>query len=392
MRKRFLVMAAMIFTVCVAAVAVQAAASTSSEVEEFLKQGAAKMQAKDFNGAIEVYKKVVAVDPENYTAYHNMGLCFMALQKWTEMITALQKAQIIDPLKGEDAFLLGMAYASTGNFEMAVVKFRRALQFDYDQPAVYQALVASYLRQGKTSDALVAANEAVTAYPDNPMVWFILGNVNAVSGSTNKAISAFEKVIKLDAKAVEAYNALASQYCLLDKYEDAAVVLKKANEIAAESNFENVEGYILLSTVHFEMNKMDESVLAARRALELAPKSPEAMANLGFIYAERGERLKEALDLCTKAADIMPKSSSLLDSLGWVQYKNGHVDDAIATLLNAQKLDPGDAWVHYHLAAIYLAQKKKDKAVEQYRLAEKCTSYSRKLKSGMVQLRKQLGL
>lgn len=456
MRKRIALIISLILIAGIITAAV--ASAESNNVDDLLQQASMKLQQGDVDGAIALYTQVTSIDPENYTAYHYLGIVYFAQKKYPQAIAALQNAQRIDPLKGEDAYWLGMAYLATDSIEMAISKFNRALQFDFKDPAVYQALVAANLRAGKNAEAVKAAetglnqnpenrqllmlagtlytqngddDKAIGAfqkvikinpkevgaysalvsiylktgktseaenvvlkglerYPDDVNLWMLAGSLYSQTGKTDKAIDAFEKVIKFDTKAIGAYYQLGTLYSMVDRYEDAAVVLKKGIDVAPKY----VQGYILLSSVYFELNKMDDAVLAARKAVDMAPKSSDALANLGFLYAERNERLKEALDLCTQAANIEGDKvgSSFLDSLGWVQFKNGNVKAALATLEKAAKVDPNDGWVKYHQAAIYLQTKQRDKAVQYYKLAEKCPTHSRRLKASLAQMHKKLGL
>ena len=52
------------------------------------------------------------------------------------------------------------------------------------------------------------------------------------------------------------------------------------------------------------------------------------MNYIGYMLADANLRLEESLDLITKALDIEPGNGAYLDSLGWVQFRLGRLDDA----------------------------------------------------------------
>lgn len=79
-----------------------------------------------------------------------------------------------------------------------------------------------------------------------------------------------------------------------------------------------------------------------RRLIELRPDSAQAYNALGFSYAERNERLPEARQLIEKALQLAPDDSFILDSLGWVLYRQGDLPGALQYLQRAyaQRNDP----------------------------------------------------
>jgi tetratricopeptide (TPR) repeat protein len=363
-------------------------AQEKTSVEDLLKQAAEKQQNGDVDGAIALYNQVISIDPENYVAYHNLGIAYIIQKKWDAALEALIHAQLIDPTKGEDSYLAGFVYMNMKDFERAIVKFKRAIQLNYNGPDVYATLANAYQLTGKPAEALAAVQDGLKVNPDSVNLWLLAGGFNMTLNKTEEAIAAYQKVIELDPSVIPVYNMLGSIYSMSNRYEEAAVILKKG----VETHPKNTDGYVLLSSVYYELNKMDDALLAARKAVELAPKNADALANLGYIYAERNEHLKEALDLCTQAAALAPKNSSILDSLGWVQYKNGQVAAAIETLQKAISIDSKEGWAHYHLAVIYLAQNQKQKAIDEYWLAKTCPTYSRKLTAELAALKAKLGV
>jgi len=50
-----------------------------------------------------------------------------------------------------------------------------------------------------------------------------------------------------------------------------------------------------------------------------------------------------------KASELAPDDASIIDSLGWAQFKRGKVADAITTLQGAAEKDPGQAEIQEHL-------------------------------------------
>jgi tetratricopeptide (TPR) repeat protein len=69
-----------------------------------------------------------------------------------------------------------------------------------------------------------------------------------------------------------------------------------------------------------------------RRLIELRPDYPNAYNALGYAYADRNERLPEARQLIEKALALSPDDAAILDSMGWVLFRQGELAEALAYL------------------------------------------------------------
>lgn len=83
-------------------------------------------------------------------------------------------------------------------------------------------------------------------------------------------------------------------------------------------------------------------------AIETDPTHPWAANDLGYKLAERGEELGRAETLLTAAAAALPDRGSVLDSLGWLRYKMGMLEDdgeiegAVTLLRRASQQQDGE--------------------------------------------------
>ena len=90
---------------------------------------------------------------------------------------------------------------------------------------------------------------------------------------------------------------------------------------------------------------------AMRTVIRVRPDNAQAYNALGYTLADRNERLDEAKALIEKANALSPDDASILDSLGWVQYRLGNNADALQILERAYKLR-GDAEIGVHLGEV----------------------------------------
>lgn len=107
-----------------------------------------------------------------------------------------------------------------------------------------------------------------------------------------------------------------------------------------------------------------------RKLIKLKPDHAHAYNALGYTLADRTNRYEEAHDLIKKALEIAPDDPFIVDSLGWVQFKLGKLDDSIATLQRAFDLRP-DPEIAAHLGEVMWANGKRNEANEVWQTAIK---------------------
>ncbi len=98
-------------------------------------------------------------------------------------------------------------------------------------------------------------------------------------------------------------------------------------------------------TLRYEMGMMAEKLgkqdlfeRSMREVIRRDPKYAQAYNALGFTYADRNVRLKEARTLIEKALSLSPNDPFILDSMGWVNYREQNYDAALDYLNRAAAL------------------------------------------------------
>ena len=109
------------------------------------------------------------------------------------------------------------------------------------------------------------------------------------------------------------------------------------------------------------LNQVELMEIRLRRLIELRPDNPQAYNALGYAYADRNERLPEARQLIEKALELAPEDGFILDSMGWVLFRQGDLAEALSYLERsyAKRNDPEIA---AHLGEVLWAMGRKDDA------------------------------
>ena len=144
---------------------------------------------------------------------------------------------------------------------------------------------------------------------------------------------------------------------------------KPVGSTAAQAeNSANDRLYVLfLKGELYDREKMyDQAEVEFRKALAIDPENAAVLNYLGYMLADRGQRLPEALKLIQKAVDIEPQNGAYLDSLGWVYFKLGEYSEAEENLHKAIQRMDNDPTVLDHLGEVYEKTGNLKMAVEQW--------------------------
>ena len=88
-----------------------------------------------------------------------------------------------------------------------------------------------------------------------------------------------------------------------------------------------------------------------RKLIEMRPDHAHAYNALGYSLAERNLRLDEARALIEKALALAPEDAHIIDSMGWVHFRQGQFDKAIEQLRRAYGMKP-EAEIAAHLGEV----------------------------------------
>jgi tetratricopeptide (TPR) repeat protein len=170
-----------------------------------------------------------------------------------------------------------------------------------------------------------------------------------------------------DAQRVQLIQAEAHMLREVRDYEQSYQVLQSALD-------ERPDHPALLYDVALAAEKTDRLDISESRLLqliELRPESAQAYNALGYTLADRTERYDEAREYIVKALALEPDDPFILDSMGWVEYRLGNVEEGIRYLRRAYELQP-DPEIAAHLGEVLWVKGEKDEARRIWRdIAEK---------------------
>lgn len=134
-----------------------------------------------------------------------------------------------------------------------------------------------------------------------------------------------------------------------------------------------------------QADRMDLMETLLRKVMRLAPQNQHAYNALGYSLADRNIRLQEAYTLIEKALELAPEDPFIMDSMGWVQFRLGKLQQAEDYLRRAYALRP-DVEIGVHLGEVLWTKGDKETAQEFWREASRKDPQNDLLKSTLARL------
>ncbi|PYL14305.1 MAG: hypothetical protein DMF43_02000, partial [Verrucomicrobia bacterium] len=144
-------------------------------------------------------------------------------------------------------------------------------------------------------------------------------------------------------------------------------------ELDQDDEIVNAKFYFNYGATAEQAGLYEKAADLLRKSIALDPaNAAEAYNYLGYMWADHNMHLDEAEETIRRALEIEPNNGSYLDSLGWVEFRKGKFDQALADLLRAAKnIDREDPIVFEHIGDTYLKLNRVPEALESWQKALK---------------------
>ncbi len=331
--------------------------------------------------AIEEYKKLIAMDPEDINTLNMLGDVYVkkgsvkeAYESYSKVsadftargqidksaivnkkIAALDSALLPAEAQKKQNLIKQSLKAETameaGDVDGAIDALNEVLKLDQENLGAYSKLAELFEKKGQLA-------EAVKQYQ-------MLGAVFLKNRLYKKSQEMFQKVVQLDPTNVEGHNNLAQIYVkqgsesdakkeYLNAAEQAMAVgdLEKANVFAAKAvEYKSIEAHYVLGVVLYKKQKLSESKAEFESLLRFKVNHVGALTHLGRVLLELGQADKAAESI-QKALKAEKDNLPALEAWAEVCVKKGNKAEAVTTLLSlADKYSAKGEWNHAAEAA-----------------------------------------
>ena len=312
---------------------------------------------------IPFYRDFIAKQPASVEVRMQLGRELAAERKLAE---AREQFREVEKLSHDSqaVYAIGLLSLQLDDFADAQSAFTRALALGYREPA------AIYLGMGQAAEGLKRYDEAIGWYQKVDSGEWVRAQLKiATLVARQQGLAAGRdylhhieprsvddsiQVIQVEAQLLRDAKEWNETYTMLSaavkKYPDSYELLYD-RAMAAE-----------------RIDKLDVMETDLKRVIEMKPDYAHAYNALGYTLAEKTNRLAEAKALIEKAYKLAPEDPFIIDSLGWVQYRLGHVQEALKQLRIAYSSRP-DPEIAAHLGEVLWKSGQHDKAEKIWRAA-----------------------
>lgn len=275
--------------------------------------------------ALEEYRRVLVVDPNQEQAHLRMAAIFMERSQPGKALEELKRAETANPQNREIHLLMAAIYDGQGDAKQA--EYHYLLGGKPKKEPVLQAVAA----QPADADAVSVLHASLKESPD---------------------------------KAVEIYEKLGNAYRTAGRDSDAIAAYREA----AHRNSTSSDLYLNLGILYEKGDKLDEAVVAYKQAIQANPANADARLRLANIRNSRGF-YQEAVEQYVEFLKLRPESPDIQLKLARIFARNKEANLAIEAYNGVLKFSPDNLDANRELAALYRQKGMNDKAVEHYRKA-----------------------
>jgi tetratricopeptide (TPR) repeat protein len=309
------------------------------DVQSLYLLSQAQRRMGDSRAAEASARRAIAQNSRNPWGHYALAEALEERREYQAVVNEL--APIVADLRSkptENAFAstlllphLGFAYQELGQHDKAIASFEEARKLSPKDPAVSGYLIEANMAAKKYAAAADLARAAVADNPDDLRLLRLQAQALRHTGKADQSIAVLEDAVKKHADDPIAYVALAQLYSDLDRGPQAVKVLQDA-----QAKFPSDTSIVFeLGATYDKQKRFADAEAAFKQLIAREPDNSAALNYLGYMLAERGERLDESVNLLQKALQIDPDNGSYLDSLGWAYFKLDKLDLAEDNLRRA---------------------------------------------------------
>jgi len=318
-----------------------------------------------YEEALATIRKAVKKDPDSLEAGYNEGLLLDVLGRYeestqiyehmVELTSHANGAYTAEEKNNRAIFLerLGSVYHEQNKIDQAIATYQKMIDLGGDTALRgYQGQVDTY-RDAKMFDkAIAVSRKAVEANPKNRELKLLLAGELVDEGKEDEGLALAKSLLDNSPKDRDVWMAIGQMDIRIRRWKDAEEALNKAASLTTKKE-DNLYVLFLKGSLAERQKHYEPAEQYFRQALEIDPNNAMVLNYLGYMLADKGNRLPEALKMIRKAVQLEPMNGAYLDSLGWAYFKMGQYELAEENLRQAVERDQTDPTVHDHLGDLY---------------------------------------
>ena len=287
------------------------------------------MEVRQFGKALDQFELLVDREPENIDVLYALGLLYLQSNRLDEAETLFTKLSVQEHLTDTSNYYLGRIAEEKRLYDEAGAWYQGVYKGEhYFDAQVRLAMLLA--RKGQVDEA---RNH--------------LQSIRSRSGQQALVIVQAEGDLLIQA----------------GRYEEAIGVYTEALDDGYNPDLLYARAMAAEKTGRLDLLEQD-----LRSILEREPDHAQALNALGYTLADATDRHAEAYELIKKALELRPNDFYILDSMGWVLYRLGRLDEAIEYLRKALNIRQ-DPEIAAHLGEVLWVRGEREQAKEVWETA-----------------------
>jgi tetratricopeptide (TPR) repeat protein len=249
---------------------------------------------------------------------------------------------------------LGHAYLAQENYAAAIRTFEEMGKLGPDVEKRAKMLLIDAYRQSRDLDRAIAETkkELQTSPKDQGLI-VTLAMLYGEKSDTDAATKLLSGLLQGNDGDQGIYVDIAQVQERGRNYSDAEQSAQKAEQMAHD-NDDKETAWFMLGAIYEREKKFDLAEEQFRKVLDVNPNNAAVLNYYGYMLADRGVRLDEAIAMIQKAVKLDPNNGAYLDSLGWAYYKQNKLAEAEEYLRKAAERQSHDPTILGHLGDVYM--------------------------------------
>ena len=263
-----------------------------------------------------------------------------------------------NPPNPDVVYAVGLLAFQLKDFKSAESYMKRVLGMNYRDPDGARYLLGQIAEEQKQWPQAIQYYEQIKGSDHELPARMRTANAMAKQGKVDDAINFLRRVA--DERPEDEPQLIVAEAQILrdaNRSQDAFKLLSEA--IDKQPDQPDILYDLALTAEKLERFDLLETNL--RKLIQVKPDHAHAYNALGYSFADRNIRLGEARKLIEKALEISPEDFFIVDSLGWVLYREGDLKGAARELRRAYAGRP-DAEIGAHLGEVLWQLGERDEA------------------------------
>jgi tetratricopeptide (TPR) repeat protein len=346
-----------------------AEADPENSLDALVHIGEIQRRQGHYEEALATIRKARKIDPTSLDAGFNEGFLLDILGRLDEAAQAYQSMLDQDSLthangayteeekNNRSIFLerLGGVYQEENKTDDAIATYQKMIDLGGSYAVRgYQAEVDVYRDAHEFDKSLEVARKAAASDPKDRELQLMLAGELADQGHPDDGLAMAKNQLNgaTPDEQRSVWFAIGQMNVRLRRWKDAEDAFDKADPLAVKKD-DRTYLYFLKGELAERQKHTEQAEQYFQQALDLDPENAMTLNYLGYMWADKGVKLPEALKMIQKAVEIEPMNGAYLDSLGWVYFKMGEYELAEDNLRSAVNRDQTDPTVHMHLGDLY---------------------------------------